>query len=59
MTSMPTTEVKRARPQLNIYTALLVVAALMAIFGVAAIAKLNMDVNGGASPFDAVPSSKP
>jgi hypothetical protein len=56
MTTMPTTEVKRARPQLNIYTALLVVALLMAILGVAAIAKLNMDTTGAPSPFDSVPA---
>ncbi|MBL9141999.1 MAG: hypothetical protein JNK53_09055 [Phycisphaerae bacterium] len=54
---MSTTEVKRARPQLNIYTVLLVVAALMAIFGTAVIAKINMDATGAGSPFDAVPST--
>lgn len=57
MTSLPTTEVKRAKPQLNVYTSLLVVALLMALFGVAAIAKINMDVTGGSSPFDAAPAS--
>lgn len=56
MTTMPTTEVKRAKPQLNVYTVLLVVALLMAILGVAAIAKLNMDASGQASPFDALPA---
>jgi hypothetical protein len=56
MSTMPTTEVKRAKPQLNVYTALLVVALLMAILGVAAIAKLNMDATGQASPFDSMPA---
>lgn len=55
--AVPSTEVKRARPQLNVYTSLLVVALLMAILGVAAIAKINMDVTGQTNPFDPVSST--
>lgn len=51
----PATEVKRAKPQLNVYTGLLVVALLMAILGAAVIAKMNMDVTGQ-GPFDLAPS---
>ncbi|RLS46174.1 MAG: hypothetical protein DWH86_03585 [Planctomycetota bacterium] len=47
----PTSAVKRARPQLNVYTGLLVVALLMAIFGTAVVAMMNMDVTGK-GPFD-------
>ena len=53
MTSLPTTEVKRARPSLNVYTALLLVALLVGITGAAFIAMSNMDVSGQ-GPFDLV-----
>ena len=49
----PTTAVKRAKPQLNVYTGLLVVAVLMAMFGTAVVAMMNMDVSGQ-GPFDMV-----
>lgn len=58
MATMNTTEVKRARPQLTIYTVLLVVALLMALFGAGVIAKLNMDATGSSNPFDAVPGGR-
>jgi hypothetical protein len=45
------TAVKRAKPQLNVYTGLLVIAVLMAIFGTAVVAMMNMDVTGQ-GPFD-------
>ena len=51
--STPTHAVKRAKPQLNIYTGLLVVAVLMAMFGTAVVAMMNMDVSGQ-GPFDMV-----
>ena len=51
MTSLPTTEVKRARPTLNVYTALLVVALLVGITGGTFIAIANMD-GSGKGPFD-------
>ena len=56
MTSLPTTEVKRAKPQLNVYTSLLVVALLLAILVAAVIAKVNMEATGAGSPFDSVPT---
>ena len=49
----PTTAVKRAKPQLNVYTGLLVIAVLMAMFGTAVVAMMNMDVSGQ-GPFDMV-----
>ena len=49
----PTNAVKRAKPQLNVYTGLLVVAVLMAMFGTAVVAMMNMDVSGQ-GPFDMV-----
>ena len=51
--STPTNAVKRAKPQLNIYTGLLVVAVLMAMFGTAVVAMINMDVSDK-GPFDIV-----
>ena len=49
----PTNAVKRAKPHLNVYTGLLVVAVLMAMFGTAVVAMMNMDVSGQ-GPFDMV-----
>jgi len=49
----PANAVKRAKPQLNVYTGLLVVAVLMAMFGTAVVAMMNMDVSGQ-GPFDMV-----
>ena len=50
------TDVKRAKPQLNVYTGLLTVALLMAIFGAVVISMMNMDVTGK-GPFDLAASS--
>lgn len=49
----PTNAAKRAKPHLNVYTGLLVVAVLMAMFGTAVVAMMNMDVSGQ-GPFDMV-----
>jgi hypothetical protein len=51
-TPASTTDVKRARPQLNVYTSLLLVATLLAILGVTTVAMMNMDATGQ-GPFDA------
>jgi hypothetical protein len=51
-TPAPTPDVKRARPQLNVYTSLLLVATLLAILGVTTVAMMNMDASGQ-GPFDA------
>ncbi len=53
MTTLPAGDMKRARPQLNVYTVLLLVAVLLGIFGVTVIALMNMDASGK-GPFDAM-----
>jgi hypothetical protein len=45
------TDAKRAKPQLNVYTALLTVSLLLAILGSAVVAMMNMDATGQ-GPFD-------
>ena len=45
------TDAKRAKPQLNVYTALLTVSLLLAIVGSAVVAMMNMDATGQ-GPFD-------
>ena len=45
------TDAKRAKPQLNVYTALLTVSLLLAILGSAVVAVMNMDATGQ-GPFD-------
>lgn len=52
----PATEVKRAKPQLNVYTGLLTIALLLAIFGATVISMMNMDASGQ-GPFDMAKSS--
>ena len=49
----PASDVKRAKPQLNVYTGLLTVALLMVIMAAAVVAKMNMDVTNQ-GPFDTV-----
>jgi hypothetical protein len=49
----PANEVKRAKPQLNVYTGLLVIALLLALFGAGVIALMNMDASGQ-GPFDMI-----
>lgn len=44
-------DAKRAKPQLNVYTALLTVSLLLAILGSAVVAVMNMDATGQ-GPFD-------
>ena len=51
-TTAPASDVKRAKPQLNVYTSLLLVATLLAILGVTTVAMMNMDATGQ-GPFDA------
>ena len=41
----PASDVKRAKPSLNVYTGLLTVSLLIAIFGVTVIAMQNADVS--------------
>jgi hypothetical protein len=55
---MPNSDLKRARPQLNVYTSLLVVALLVALLGVALIAKMNTDTTGSANPFEPVKGAR-
>ena len=50
-TAATTSDVKRAKPQLNVYTGLLTVALLMVILAAAVVAKMNTDVTGQ-GPFD-------
>jgi hypothetical protein len=50
-TAATTSDVKRAKPQLNVYTGLLTVALLMVIMAAAVVAKMNMDVTNQ-GPFD-------
>jgi hypothetical protein len=50
-TTATATDAKRAKPQLNVYTALLTVALLLAILGSAVVAMMNMDATGQ-GPFD-------
>ena len=45
------TDVKRAKPQLNVYTSLLLVAVLIAILGTTVVSLMNMDATGQ-GPFD-------
>ena len=52
----PTTAVKRAKPQLNVYTGLLVVAVLMAMFGTAVVAMMNDDASDNRGFFGMVPT---
>ncbi|MFM7799948.1 MAG: hypothetical protein ACKOEL_08825 [Planctomycetota bacterium] len=49
----PANEVKRAKPQLNVYTGLLTIALLLAVFGAGVIALMNMDASGQ-GPFDMI-----
>ena len=49
------TDAKRAKPQLNVYTALLTVSLLLAILGSAVVAVMNMDATGQ-GPFDVASS---
>jgi hypothetical protein len=44
-------DVKRAKPQLNVYTSLLLVAVLIAILGTTVVSLMNMDATGQ-GPFD-------
>jgi hypothetical protein len=44
-------DVKRAKPQLNVYTSLLLVAVLIAILGTTVVSLTNMDATGQ-GPFD-------
>jgi cell division protein FtsN len=44
-------DVKRAKPQLNVYTSLLLVAVLVAILGTTVVSLMNMDATGQ-GPFD-------
>ena len=44
-------DVKRAKPQLNVYTSLLLVAVLVAILGATVVSLMNMDATGQ-GPFD-------
>ena len=46
-----TSDVKRAKPQLNVYTSLMLVALLIAILGTTVVALTNMDATGQ-GPFD-------
>ncbi|MFM1936814.1 MAG: hypothetical protein RI990_1773 [Planctomycetota bacterium] len=46
-----TNDVKRAKPQLNVYTSLMLVALLIAILGTTVVALTNMDATGQ-GPFD-------
>ncbi|MFM9145916.1 MAG: hypothetical protein ACKORL_11340 [Phycisphaerales bacterium] len=39
-------DVKRAKPQLNVYTSLLLVAVLLAILGTTVVSLMNMDASG-------------
>ena len=47
----PASDVKRAKPQLNVYTSLLLIALLMGILGATVVAMMNMDATGQ-GPFD-------
>ena len=49
----PASDVKRAKPQLNVYTGLLTVALLLVILACTVVAMMNMDVSGK-GPFDMV-----
>jgi hypothetical protein len=42
-TTAPASDVKRAKPQLNVYTSLLLIALLMGILGATVVAMLNID----------------
>ncbi len=55
MTGLPNPDVKRARPQMNVYTCLLLVATLMGIVAVTAVALSNMHATGD-GPFDVAKS---
>ena len=44
-------DVKRAKPLLNVYTSLLLVAVLIAILGTTVVSLMNMDATGQ-GPFD-------
>ena len=44
-------DVKRAKPQLYVYTSLLLVAVLLAILGTTVVSLMNMDATGQ-GPFD-------
>ncbi|MFZ4466706.1 MAG: hypothetical protein ACOYO7_06565 [Phycisphaerales bacterium] len=50
-TTAPASDVKRAKPQLNVYTSLLLIALLMGILGATVVAMMNMDATGQ-GPFD-------
>ena len=50
-TTAPASDVKRAKPQLNVYTSLLLIALLMGILGATVMAMMNMDATGQ-GPFD-------
>ncbi len=54
-TAATTSDVKRAKPQLNVYTGLLTVALLMVILAAAVIAKMNDDTTGK-GPFETASS---
>lgn len=47
----PASDVKRSKPQLNVYTGLLTVALLLVILAGTVVAMMNMDVSGK-GPFD-------
>jgi hypothetical protein len=50
-TTAPASDVKRAKPQLNVYTSLLLIALLMGILGATVMVMMNMDATGQC-PFD-------
>jgi hypothetical protein len=50
-TTAPASDVKRAKPQLNVYTSLLLIALLMGILGVSVLWWMNTDATGQ-GPFD-------
>jgi hypothetical protein len=50
-TTAPAADVKRAKPQLNVYTSLLLIALLMGILGVSVLWWMNTDATGQ-GPFD-------
>jgi hypothetical protein len=54
-TAATTSDVKRAKPQLNVYTGLLTVALLLVMMAGAWVAKMNMDATK-AGPFDTASS---
>ena len=47
----PVSDVKRAKPQLNVYTSLLVIAFLLGVLGIVALVLDNSNASGQ-GPFD-------